>query len=207
MHRHHKQVTTAGLPLGKAQKAMIMVHGRGGNSQGILEVAGLLQVADFALLAPAATQNTWYPNSFMAPTESNQPGLDTGLEVLGQVVQDVLDAGILYENLYFLGFSQGACLTSEYLARNGQRYGGAFILSGGVIGPVINQDTYKGDFAGTPILLGCSDVDAHVPLHRVQDSTRIFREMGAMVDERIYPNGPHSIMKDEIAGINALLLN
>lgn len=205
MHRHTKNVTTQGKPLEQAKKAMIMVHGRGASPASILEVAGLLPVEDFALLAPAAAANTWYPYSFMAPIPDNEPGLSTALGVLDQVVQDVAEAGISYENLYFLGFSQGACLTAEYLARHGRRYGGAFILSGGVIGPQVDRSHYAGDFAGTPILLGCSDVDAHVPLPRVQETTAIFREMGAEVDERIYPNGPHTIFKDEIEGIRAIL--
>jgi phospholipase/carboxylesterase len=205
MHRHHKQVTTKGTPLAQASRAMIMVHGRGATAPAILEVADHLQVADFALLAPQANQHTWYPNSFMAPRDSNEPGLSTGLAVIDELVRDIRAAGIPDEQIYFLGFSQGACLTSEYLARNARRYGGAFIYSGGVIGARIDRSNYSGDFAGTPVLIGCSDIDGHVPLHRVQDTTRIFTEMGAEVTERIYANGPHTINEDEIQRTNEIL--
>ncbi len=198
MHRHHKNVTQAGKPLAEANYAMIMVHGRGAAPVNILEVANLLPVDDFALLAPAAAANTWYPYSFMAPTVDNEPGLSTGLGVIKQIVDEAVEAGIPTENIYLLGFSQGACLSAEFLARNAKRYGGAFLYSGGLIGPKIDRSPYQGDFQGTPILLGCSDIDAHVPLHRVQDSTQVLRDMGAEVDERIYPNAPHTIFKDEI---------
>lgn len=205
MHRHHKDVVAQGTPLAEAKKAMIMIHGRGAAPANILEIAQHLQVDNYALLAPRATANTWYPFSFMAPVGENEPGLSTGLEVIGQIVQDILDAGLTYQDIYFLGFSQGACLSAEYLARNAQPYGGAFIYSGGVIGANIDRSNYQGDFSGTPILIGCSDVDAHVPLHRVQESTAIFQDMGATVTERIYPNAPHTIFEDEITLTNQIL--
>lgn len=205
MHRHHKNIITRGTPLPEASKAMIMIHGRGGNATGILGLASELQVDGFALLAPQANQNTWYPYSFMAPVANNEPGLSTGLEVIGQAVEDILGAGISKNNIYFLGFSQGACLTSEFLARHADVYGGAFIYSGGVIGEQIDRYNYSGDFGEMPVLIGCSDVDAHVPLHRVQDTAQIFAEMGANVTERIYPNGPHSVMEDEIEITNRIL--
>lgn len=205
MHRHTKQVITKGKSLAEASHAMIMIHGRGASAASILQLSDHLEVNDFALLAPEANRSTWYPYSFMAPVAQNEPGLTTGLALIGEIVKDVVKAGIPTENLYFLGFSQGACLTSEYLARNAQRYGGAFIYSGGVIGEEIDRSNYQGDFKGTPILLGCSDKDAHVPLHRVQDSTKIFTEMGAKVTERIYPNAPHTVMEDEILLTNQIL--
>lgn len=205
MHRHHKQVSTAGKPLEEARRAMIMVHGRGATAPSILELADHLRVDDFALLAPQANQHSWYPYSFMAPVSSNEPGLSTGLEVIGQIVDDILAAGIPHERIYFLGFSQGACLTSEYLARYARRYGGAFLYSGGLIGREIDRGNYAGDFAGTPMLLGCSDVDPHVPLERVRETTRILTDMGAEVTERIYPNGPHTVYEDEIERTNAML--
>lgn len=205
MHRHHKNVVIGGTPLDQAQAALIMIHGRGASAESILEVAAHLSLPKVALLAPQASAHTWYPYSFMAPTAQNEPGLSTALEVIGQIVADVKEAGIPAEKVFFLGFSQGACLTAEYLARNGQAYGGAFLYSGGVIGPEVAKHLYQGQFEGSPILLGCSDVDAHVPLHRVQDTTAIFREMGAQVTERIYPNGPHTIYEDEIEQTNAIL--
>ncbi|MFK7924967.1 MAG: alpha/beta hydrolase [Bacteroidia bacterium] len=205
MHRHHKNYTQQGTPLAEAQKVLIMTHGRGDTAEGILGLAQYLKVKDFALLGLQATANTWYPYSFMAPVAENEPGLSSGLEVLKQIVEEVLAAGIKAENIYFLGFSQGACLTSEFLARNAHRYGGAFILSGGLIGPEIDRSNYQGDFGGMPILIGCSDVDHHIPLQRVKASTLVLQEMGAVLDERIYPNGPHSVVPDEIEAINQIL--
>lgn len=205
MHRHHKQIATSGKPLAEAEKAMIMIHGRGATASGILGLSNELQVDGFALLAPQASQHTWYPYSFMAPVASNEPGLSSGLDVISQIVKDILEAGIEAPNIYFLGFSQGACLTSEFLARNADQYGGAFIYSGGVIGEEIDRSNYRGDFGGMPVFIGCSDVDAHVPLHRVQDTTQILAEMGANVTERIYPNGPHTVLPDEIEITNQML--
>lgn len=205
MHQHSKVFKSAGTPLAEAKKAMILVHGRGANPDSILGLAQHLKVKDFALLAPEANQNTWYPYSFLAPVAQNEPGLSTGLELIGALVEDLLAAGLTKESIYFLGFSQGACLASEYLARNADRYGGGFIYSGGVIGEVVDRTNYSGDFGNTPILIGCSDVDAHVPLHRVKDSIQVFKDMGAEVTARIYPNAPHTIFEDEIRHTNDIL--
>lgn len=205
MHQHTKNIVAAGKPLAEAQKAMIMIHGRGANAQSILGLSNEIKVEDFALLAPQAAQNTWYPFSFMAPVAQNEPGFSTALDVLDALLADVKAAGISSENIYFVGFSQGACLTAEFVARNADKYGGVFILSGGVIGETLDKSNYKGDFQGTPILLGCSDVDAHVPLSRVQESTQLFKEMGAETTERIYPNAPHTIFEDEIQIMNEIL--
>ncbi len=207
MHRHTKNIVTAGTPLAEAQKAMIMVHGRGDSARGILSLAEVLRTENFALLAPEATGNTWYPFSFMAPAPQNEPGLSTALEVLDQLVDDVLAGGLAKEDLYFLGFSQGACLTSEFLARRADRYGGAFLYSGGLIGAAIDRSNYRGDFRGTPMLLGCSDVDPHIPLKRVQETSVILSEMGAEVDERIYPHAPHTVLEDEIEQTNRMLIS
>ncbi|MEO0341583.1 MAG: dienelactone hydrolase family protein [Bacteroidota bacterium] len=205
MHKHEKILSYRGAELENAKKAMILVHGRGANPESILGLAPHLKVEDFALLAPAAKDHTWYPFSFLAPKSQNEPGLSSGLAVLQETLADIEQAGIKKENIYFLGFSQGACLVSEFLVRNADRYGGAFIYSGGVIGDQIDEGNYQGDFGGTPILIGCSDIDAHVPLHRVQDTTRIFKGMGAEVNERIYPGAPHTIFEDEIEITNQIL--
>ncbi|MEO0895847.1 MAG: dienelactone hydrolase family protein [Bacteroidota bacterium] len=205
MHRHSKDITYAGQNLKDATRAMIMVHGRGASPASILELTAHLKADDMAFLAPRATANTWYPYSFMAPTVQNEPGLSTGLGVLKQTMDEIKDAGIKSENIFLLGFSQGACLSGEFAARHAEQLGGVFMLSGGVIGEKIDRTNYQGDFAHTPILLGCSDVDAHVPLQRVQDSSQIFRDMGAQVVERIYPNAPHTIFEDEINIINQIL--
>lgn len=205
MQAHTKHIIRAGKPLGEASRAMVMVHGRGATAQSILSLADHLDVTDFSLQAPQANQNTWYPYSFMAPTVDNEPGLSSGLRVLEELVRDIQDQGIASKDIYFLGFSQGACLTAEFTVRQAQRYGGIFILSGGLIGAELKTENYQGDFAGTPVLLGCSDVDAHIPLQRVKDSTQIFKNLGASVEERIYPQAPHSIFEDEITFVNEVL--
>lgn len=200
-----KNTVWAGVPLDQAKRVLIMTHGRGASAQSILSLASELAVDGFALAAPQATGNTWYPYSFLAPEAQNEPGLSSGLAVLKELLDTVKAAGISSENVYFLGFSQGACLTSEFVARHAQPFGGVFILSGGVIGDSVKTERYTGNFAGTPIFLGCSDVDAHVPKDRVQDSSEVFRTLGATVTERIYPNAPHSIFQDEIDHINHIL--
>lgn len=200
-----KNTVWAGVPLAQAKRVLIMTHGRGASAQSILSLASELAVDGFALAAPQATGNTWYPYSFLAPEAQNEPGLSSGLAVLKELLDTVKAAGISSENVYFLGFSQGACLTSEFVARHAQPFGGVFILSGGIIGDSVKTERYTGNFAGTPIFLGCSDVDAHVPKDRVQDSSEVFRTLGATVTERIYPNAPHSIFQDEIDHINHIL--
>ena len=200
-----KNTVWAGVPLDQAKRVLIMTHGRGASAQSILSLAAELAIDGFALAAPQATGNTWYPYSFLAPEAQNEPGLSSGLAVLKELLDTVKAAGILSKNVYFLGFSQGACLTSEFVARHAQLFGGVFILSGGVIGDTVKTERYTGDFAETPIFLGCSDVDAHVPKDRVQDSSEVFRTLGATVTERIYPNAPHSIFQDEIDHINHIL--
>jgi len=200
-----KNAVWAGVPLDQAKRVLIMTHGRGASAQSILSLAAELAVDGFALAAPQATGNTWYPYSFLAPEAQNEPGLSSGLAVLKELLDTVKAAGIPSENVYFLGFSQGACLTSEFVARNAQPLGGVFILSGGVIGDSVKTERYTGNFAGTPIFLGCSDVDAHVPKDRVQASSEVFRTLGATVVEKIYPNAPHSIFQDEIDHINQIL--
>lgn len=200
-----KNTVWAGRPLAQANRVLIMTHGRGASAHSILSLAAELDVEDFTLAAPQATGNTWYPYSFLAPEIQNEPGLSLGLQVLEQLVEEIKREGFGSQQIYLLGFSQGACLTSEFVARNAQQLGGVFILSGGVIGDSIKTERYSGDFGGTPIFLGCSDIDAHVPLHRVQDSTTLFKNLGANVTEKIYPNAPHSIFQDEINHINQIL--
>lgn len=200
-----KNTVWAGQPLAQAKRVLIMTHGRGASAQSILSLAAELNIEDFALAAPQATGNTWYPYSFLAPEIQNEPGLSAGLQVLGQLVENIKQKGFDSQQIYLLGFSQGACLTSEFVGQNAQLFGGIFILSGGVIGDSIKPERYSGDFKGTPIFLGCSDIDAHVPLHRVQDSTTVFKNLGANVTEKIYPNAPHSIFQDEVNHINWVL--
>ncbi|HKK74737.1 MAG TPA: dienelactone hydrolase family protein [Saprospiraceae bacterium] len=205
MHQHTKDITYRGLPLAEAKKAMIMIHGRGATPESVLGLATYLELDDFALLAPRATQGTWYPYSFMAPVSQNEPSLSSALSVLDGVVTEIRAADIADEHIYFLGFSQGACLASEYVAQKGQKYGGLFVYSGGLIGAELDTSKYKGDFSGMPVLLGCSDTDAHIPLARVKETAAYFQEVGAEVTERIYPNGAHTVFEDEIEQTNAIL--
>jgi len=204
---HTKNIVTAGRKLEEADKALIMVHGRGGRANDILFLADELAVEDFALLAPQATGNTWYPYSFMAPPPQNEPYLFSALSTLKGLVADINEAGITNENIYFLGFSQGACLTLEFVARNAARYGGIVAFTGGLIGDKINRENYKGNFGGTPVFIGTSDPDPHVPVERVYATTNILKDMGASVMEKVYPLMGHTISQDEIDQANHLIFN
>lgn len=209
-----QRVAESGAPLGRARAAMILVHGRGATAGSILSLADELAQPEVAYLAPQAAGNTWYPYSFLAPLERNEPGLSSGLRALDDVRRRIEEAGIPAERTVLLGFSQGACLASEYAARHARRYGGVVVLSGGLIGtsevagaepPSDKRFEYAGSLGGTPVFLGCSDVDAHIPLERVRESTRVLRALGAEVTERIYPGMGHTINKDEVRFIRGLL--
>lgn len=202
---HIKKVITAGKPLAEAEKALIMIHGRGADAHDILSVAEYLNVKDYALLAPQATNHTWYPHSFMVPQAQNEPWLSSALEILYDILHDVIKTGIPVENIYFLGFSQGACLTLEFTTRNAQRFGGVVAFSGGLIGQQLNLENYKNDFQQTPIFLGCSDIDPHIPLARVQESGEILKNKNADVTVKIYPRMGHTINEDEIQTVNTTI--
>lgn len=189
------------------QKALIMIHGRGGSAQDIMSLSRYLKVDDYLLLGPQAAANTWYPHSFMAPVADNQPDLDQALALVQEAVAQALAKGIAKDKIYFLGFSQGACLTLEYVARNGASYGGAVAFTGGLIGDQLYTENYRGDFAGTPIFIGTSDPDFHVPVERVQASTKQLTAMGAKVTERIYPDMGHTISQEEIELANELIFS
>ena len=204
---HTKNIITAGQDLQKAEKALILVHGRGGSARDILFLADELAVGDYALLAPQATGSTWYPYSFMAPPAQNEPYLSSALQILQDLVTDINAAGIPNERIYFLGFSQGACLTLEFVARNAARYGGIVAFTGGLIGDKINRENYKGNFGGTPVFIGTSDPDPHVPVERVYATTNILKDMGASVMEKVYPLMGHTISQDEIDQANHLIFN
>lgn len=202
---HQEPLRTAGLALATAPKALILVHGRGGSAADIISLASYLHVPDFALLAPQATQNTWYPYSFLASPTQNEPWLSDALAAVGRAVAAAEAQGITQENIYFLGFSQGACLTLEYVARHATRYGGVVAFTGGLIGDKVYQDNYTGNFDGTPIYIGTSDPDPHVPVERVRVSTALLTTLGAAVTEKIYPNMGHTISQEEIAAANILV--
>lgn len=198
-------VETAGCPLGEGTAAMILVHGRGAAPRNIMDLATSLEHPNFTYLAPAAAGNTWYPYSFMAEIASNEPGISSGLAVLDGLVNQVVNAGIPRDRIVLAGFSQGACLMSEYAVRHAAQYGAILAFSGGLIGPPGTRWNYEGNFAGTPVFLGCSDVDAHVPKTRVVESADVFTRMGAVVETRIYPGMGHLINDDEIAFAYSLI--
>ena len=195
----------SGKPLGESPAVMIMIHGRDAAPANILDLAARLDQPAFTYVAPAAAGNTWYPYSFMADKEQNEPGLSSGLFVVSQVVTDLVDRGIQRKNIILLGFSQGGCLTAEFAVRNAARYGGVIVFSGGAIGPEGTTWEYDGSFDGTPVFLGCSDVDAHVPKSRVDETEEVFSRMGAEVTKRIYPDMGHLVNDDEIAFAQQLM--
>ena len=182
-----------------------MIHGRGASAEDILSLAREFTANDVSYLAPQAAANTWYPYSFLAPTAQNEPGLSSALGVIASIVATLAAQGIPAERVVLMGFSQGACLTSEFAARHARRYAGIAALSGGVIGPPGTARDYAGTFDGTRVFLGCSDIDPHIPVERVRESAELFRRMGAAVDERIYRAMGHTVIQDEIEAVNAIL--
>lgn len=197
---------TAGKPIEEAGKVMVMVHGRGSSARDILSLSQYIDDDDFAFIAPEANGGTWYPYSFLRPTDENEPYLSSALAVLsGLRARLQSDHNVNPAQLYWLGFSQGACLLSEYIARNAMRYGGFFSLSGGLIGPDGTSRSYDGDFDCTPVFLGCSDRDSHVPKERVLETERVLSGMNADVTTRLYPNFPHTINEDELKIVNLLI--
>ncbi len=187
-----------GRPLQQAKTAMILVHGRGATAVSILELAEVLPHPEMAYLAPQAQGNTWYPQSFLALMPQNEPWLSSALQALADAVATVEAAGIPAERLILGGFSQGACLASEFVARNARRYGGLLVFSGGLIGPPGTPRNYDGSLDGTPVFIGCSDVDFHIPVERVAETAVTLTHLGASVNKKIYPNMGHTIIQDEI---------
>jgi len=202
---HVKNIKSAGRSIQQAEKVAIMVHGRGGNAPDILGLACELNVSEYALIAPQATNHTWYPYSFMVAPEQNEPWLTSALERLKEVVEDVMAQGISSENIYLVGFSQGACLILEFAARNAKKYGGIVAFTGGLIGDIINSDNYSGNFNETPIFIGTGNPDPHIPVQRVEESRRILEEMNAEVNVKVYDGRPHTISRDEIEKANRLI--
>jgi predicted esterase len=191
-------VFTAGKALTEAQAAMILVHGRGATAVSILELARELHHPQFAYLAPQAAGNTWYPYSFLEPMARNEPGLSSALQAVADVLAQVEAAGIAAQRIVLAGFSQGGCLAAEFVARQARRYGGLLVFSGGLIGPPGAPRDYAGSLAGTPVFLGCSDVDFHIPLARVEETAVTLTNLGAQVNKQIYPGMGHTIVQDEI---------
>lgn len=198
-------IMTAGEPLKRARAAMVMVHGRGASAQSILDLAVELHQPGLAYLAPQAAGDTWYPYSFLAPLARNEPGLSSGLAAIANVLAQVAQAGIPLERTMLVGFSQGACLALEFVARNARRYGGVAGLSGGLIGPDGTPRDYPGSLAGTPVFLGCSDVDFHIPKERVELSAQVLQRLGANVTMRFYPGMGHTVNQDEIDFVQGMV--
>ena len=198
-------VRQAGAPLAEAQAAVVMVHGRGASTESILELAPLLETDRVAFLAPQAAGGQWYPYGFMEAIARNEPGITSGLRSIARVLDEIREAGIPPECTLLLGFSQGACLATEYAARHARCYGGVACLSGGLIGPDGTSRDYGGSLDGTPVFLGCSDVDLHIPAARVRESADVLRSLGAEVTMRLYPGMGHTVNEDEIAAVRAML--
>jgi predicted esterase len=205
---HRRQpVLTLGPAPSAARLTMIAVHGRGASAEDILGLAAELGTTDIAFLAPQAAGRTWYPYSFLAPLQDNEPGITSALGVIAGLVDGLVAQQIPHRRIALLGFSQGACLVLEFSARHPRQYAAVVGLSGGLIGPPGTPRTYPGSLAGTPVFLGCSDIDPHIPLDRVHETAEVLRRMGASVDERIYPRMGHTVNPDEITAVNALLLS
>ncbi|MBP7694351.1 MAG: dienelactone hydrolase family protein, partial [Anaerolineales bacterium] len=198
-------ILTAGAPVDQAPAALILLHGRGADARDILSLAAELGRPDLAYLAPQAAGLTWYPNRFIMPAASNEPWLTSALARVGEVLARVQAAGLGRERIFLLGFSQGACLALEFAARHPARYAGVFGLSGALIENGDQPRDYAGSLAGTPVFLGCSDVDPHIPRARVERSAQILPALGAEVTLRLYPNLDHTVNRDELRFIRGLL--
>ena len=205
------RIAHVGIDVREAERAAILVHGRGATPESILALAyDLPGDLGFAYAAPGASETgahprSWYPNSFLAPIEANEPGLSSGLEQIENTVVDLGKHGIAPENIILLGFSQGACMTAEFAARHARRWGGVVVLTGGLVGDGDTPRDYAGAFHGTPVFLGCSDRDPHVPLWRVDETEEVLRRMGAEVEKRIYPGMPHTVIRDELDWVEAMM--
>jgi len=197
-------VLHAGEPLERARAAMILVHGRGASAADIMTIATEVMFPGVAYLAPQAAGSAWYPNPFTAPLQANEPYLSSALQVLSSLMARV-EAAVPADRLVLLGFSQGACLALEFAARSARRFGGVVGLSGGLIGPDGTPRDYPGDFQRTPVFLGCSDVDPHIPKERVIEAGHVFERMQADVTVRFYPGMAHTVSPDEIEAVRAIV--
>ena len=200
---HGQRVLRAGEPLTSARAAMILLHGRGASAEDIMTIASDAQAPGWVYVAPQAAGSAWYPNPFTAPIESNEPYLSTALEMISGLVERI-EASVPAHRMMLLGFSQGACLALEWAARHARRFGAIAGLSGGLIGPEGTPRDYPGGFDGTPVFLGCSDVDPYIGKDRVEEAAQVFERMGAAVDLRLYPGMGHLVSDDEVAALRDL---
>jgi predicted esterase len=198
-------VLSRGPSLADARLVAILIHGRGASAEDILSLAGQLRTRDVTYLAPQAAGGTWYPYSFLAPIAQNEPGITSGLRVISGLIDQVSKARVAAQRVVLMGFSQGACLSLEFAAQHAQRFAAVIGLSGGLIGPPGTPREYAGSMEETPVFLGCSDIDPHIPLERVHETADVFRRLGASVDERIYPRMGHTVNRDELDAIDELL--
>lgn len=203
-HQQQNPVTKGAEP-GKADGAMILIHGRGATAESILMLTDELGENNLHFVAPQAYQFQWYPHSFLAPTERNEPGLSSGLQAIFDMIEDLEANGMAKDKIILLGFSQGACLASEFVARHPARYGGLIALSGGLIGETVSGQNYSGSLDGTPCFLGCSDIDPHIPVERVHQSEKILDDLGAKVTKKIYPGMGHTVNRDEIDQVKKMI--
>ncbi len=203
---------TSGAPLDAARAAAVLAHGRGAAAEDMLGLARALvadgppELADVAFVAPRAADHAWYPRSFLAPTETNEPALSSALAVLESLVEQLAAAGLPPDRVVLGGFSQGACLALEFAARAPRRYGGLVGLSGGLIGPPGTERRLTGSLGGTPGFLGCSDRDPHVPLARVEETAALLEGIGGRVETRIYPGMGHTVNEDELDAARGILV-
>ncbi|KAA8484183.1 phospholipase [Arcticibacter tournemirensis] len=207
MYTHKKQYITTGAASADARAALIMLHGRGAAAGDIVRLSSALNVDSLAIYAPQATNRSWYPYSFMAGDEQNQPALASALEVLNELVSDVNKEGISSDRIYFLGFSQGACLTLEYIARHPSRYAGVIAFTGGLIGKTLSPGKYAGDLMKTPVLITTGVPDEHVPFSRVQETVKILENMNADITLKVFEGRRHTIINDEITLANDVILS
>ncbi|MBN7810412.1 dienelactone hydrolase family protein [Algoriphagus sp. H41] len=196
------ELRKSGLPLEQAKKAIILIHGRGATAESILSLSSYLNLTDYAILAPQANGNSWYPFGFMASDEGNKTTLERSLGVIAAAREELLAAGIPDERIFFLGFSQGACLSLEFAARHATRFGGVVAFTGGLVGEKLQPEKYSGDFRDTPIFIGSSDRDFHVPAKRINESAELLRTMGADVTVQLYDDPDHTIRAEEINWVN-----
>lgn len=199
------RILQAGASIDEARIVAVMLHGRGAGAHDIMGLAKLFSARDVAYLAPQASGSTWYPYSFLMPLDQNEPSLSSALRVIDRLVQSLTEKQFTADRIALMGFSQGACLALEYTARHPQRYAAVAAFSGGLIGPPGTSRNYSGTLDGTPVLIGCSDNDPHIPLERVHESAEVFTRMGAAVTKKIYPQMGHTINDEEIAIVDGLL--
>jgi predicted esterase len=199
------QTATYGASLTRAKAAMIMVHGRGATAESMFSLADEFAQPNFHYVAPQAQNHTWYPYSFLQPKENNQPGLNSGLQRIYDLMEDIKSAGIPAEKIILLGFSQGGCLATEFAARHPQKLGGVVGLSGGLIGPDIDPSLYTGSMEQTPVFLGCSNIDPHIPKDRVDETEAVFEKLYAKVTKSIYKGMPHTVNDDEVKMVRGMM--